>query len=73
MVKYTLADAQAFAETRRRKLDYQGWNKRYCVTYPGSTFTASTYKTLDGAVKSMCFDNGGEFERWLIQRRQAQP
>ncbi len=73
MVKYTLAEAQAFAETRRRKLSYQDWNERYCVEFRNSTRSASTYKTLDGAVKSMCFDNGAEFERWLIQHRAKVP
>jgi hypothetical protein len=72
MVKFTLAEAQAYFEQRHMRLTYQDWNQRYRVEFPNSTFSANLFKTLDGAVKSYSHGKGAEFERWLIGYRAKQ-
>jgi hypothetical protein len=75
MVKFTLAEAQAYFATRRMRITYHDWDGHYWVEYPNSTFSARRYKTLDGAISG--YTHKGEFERWLIgyrglaQKREA--
>ena len=71
MVKYTLAEAQAYFATRRMRICWQEWSQCYRLEFISSTFSPKLYKTLDGAVKSVTHDNGAEFERWLIQYRHT--
>ncbi len=72
MVKFTEKEAQAyFAERHMELFSYEaGTNQRnWCVRSRNSSFSPRYYKTLSGAVKSYSWDNGGEFERWLIKYR----